>query len=420
MSETALVVDSRTATGKGAVRKLRAAGRIPAILYGQGKESVPLAIDPRALEKVLRAGGANALLDLPVEGRPELGSPVALVKELQRHPIRGTIVHADLYQVDLTRTVEVEVPVHLVGKAKGIDFGGILEHSLREIALECLPRSIPASIEVDVSNMEVGDVIHVRDLVLPPGVSLVSDPDLGVVHVALPAAEEEAPVAAAAEGAAAAPAAAGEAAAAAARCEEVRLGRRREARRWPRQSRWRIRAHATQRRLPHRRARRSATPDRAATRATAARHLGVGNHRRRRDRAARTADLHESVGARVLADSTHPLDPATDRSSSTTTLTAAGRLRLRAAGGAGGHNGIGDIQDQLGRNDSRGFASESAARPRAGSRRLRARAVHRGRSGWPRTIASRRAADAVEAVIADGALRAMNRVNATPKEDASP
>lgn len=212
MSETALVVESRATTGKGAVRKLRAAGRIPAILYGQGKESLPLTIDPRALEKVLRVGGANALLDLTVEGRPELGSPVALVKELQRHPIRGTIMHADLYQVDLTRTVEVEVPVHLIGKARGIEFGGILEHSLREIALECLPRSIPASIEVDVSNMEVGDVIHVRDLVLPPGVSLMSDPDLGVVHVALPAAEEEAPVAVAAEGEAEAAAATGEAA----------------------------------------------------------------------------------------------------------------------------------------------------------------------------------------------------------------
>lgn len=211
MSETALVVESRANTGKGAVRKLRAAGRIPAILYGQGKESVPLTIDPRALEKVLRSGGANTLLDLTVEGRPELGSPVALVKELQRHAIRGTIVHADLYQVDLTRTVEVEVPVHLIGKAKGLDFGGILEHSLREVALECLPRSIPASIEVDITNMEVGDVIHVRDLVLPAGVSLVTDPDLGVVHVALPAAEET-PVAA---DAAAAPAA-GDAAAAAA------------------------------------------------------------------------------------------------------------------------------------------------------------------------------------------------------------
>jgi large subunit ribosomal protein L25 len=213
MSETALVVESRASIGKGAARKLRAAGRIPAVLYGQGKASVPLTIDPRALEKVLRSGGANALLDLTVEGRPELGSPVALVKELQRHPIRGTIVHADLYQVDLTRTVEVEVPVHLIGKAKGLDFGGILEHSLREIALECLPRSIPAAIEVDITNMELGDVIHVRDLVLPAGVSLLTDPDLGVVHVALPAAEET-PVAPTAEAAAAA--ATGEAAGAAA------------------------------------------------------------------------------------------------------------------------------------------------------------------------------------------------------------
>ena len=213
MSETALTVESRASTGKGVARKLRAAGRIPAVLYGQGKESVPLTIDPRALEKVLRSGGANALLDLTVEGRPELGSPVALVKELQRHPIRGTIVHADLYQVDLTRTVEVEVPVHLVGKAKGLDFGGILEHSLREVALECLPRSIPAAIEVDITNMELGDVIHVRDLVLPAGVSLLTDPDLGVVHVALPAAEET-PAAPTAEAAAAA--ATGEAAGAAA------------------------------------------------------------------------------------------------------------------------------------------------------------------------------------------------------------
>ncbi len=211
MSETALVVESRANTGKGAVRKLRAAGRIPAILYGQGRESVALTLDPRALERVLKTGGANTLLDLTVEGRSDLGSPVALVKELQRHPIRGTILHADFYQVDLTKSVEVEVPIHLVGKAKGIDFGGILEHSLREVALECLPRSIPASIEVDVSNMEIGDVIHVRDLVLPTGVSLLSDPDLGVVHVALPAAEEApaaapAEAAATAEGAAAAPA----------------------------------------------------------------------------------------------------------------------------------------------------------------------------------------------------------------------
>lgn len=213
MSETALVVETREGTGKGVARKLRAAGRVPAILYGQGKASLPLSIDPRALDRVLRAGGANTLLDLTVQGRSDLGTPVALVKELQRDPLRGSILHADLYQVDLTKTVEVEVPIHLLGKPKGIDFGGLLEHTLREVALECLPRSIPAAIEVDVSNLEIGDVVHVRDLVLPEGVTLVSDPDLGVAQVALPQAEEApAEAAVAAEGApaegAAAPAAA--------------------------------------------------------------------------------------------------------------------------------------------------------------------------------------------------------------------
>jgi large subunit ribosomal protein L25 len=206
VSETALVVEAREATGKGAARRLRAAGRIPAVLYGRGRDSLALALDPRALDRILRTGGANTLLDLTVEGHPEVKDTVALVKELQRDPLRGSILHADLYAVDLTRAVTVDVPVHLVGKPRGLDFGGILEHTLREIALECLPRAIPEAIEVDVSQLEVGDVLHVRDLVLPEGVSLVTEPDLGVVHVALPQAEptpEEAAAAAApAEGAA--------------------------------------------------------------------------------------------------------------------------------------------------------------------------------------------------------------------------
>lgn len=213
MSETALVVEVREGTGKGAVRKLRAGGRVPAVLYGQGQITLALAIDTRSFEKVLKAGGANALLDLTVSGRGDLGTPVALVKELQRDPIRGSIIHADLYQVDLTKTVEVDVPIHLLGKPKGIDFGGLLEHTLREVRIECLPRSIPERIDLDVSGLEIGDVLHVRDLPLPNGVTLISDPDLGVAHVAVPQAEEVAPEAAAAvegatpEGAAATPAA---------------------------------------------------------------------------------------------------------------------------------------------------------------------------------------------------------------------
>lgn len=212
MSETALVVEAREGVGKGAARKLRAAGKIPAILYGRGRDSLALSVDPRALDRILRASGANTLLDLTIEGHPEIKGTVALVKDLQRDPLRGSILHADLYAVDLTRTVTVDVPVHLVGKARGLDFGGILEHTLREIALECLPRAIPEAIEVDITELEVGDVIHVRDLALPEGVTLVTDGDLGVVHVALPQAEVAAGEAAAgapAEGAAA-PAAEGE------------------------------------------------------------------------------------------------------------------------------------------------------------------------------------------------------------------
>jgi len=213
VSETALVVEAREAIGKGAARKLRAAGKIPAILYGRGRDSLPLALDPRALDRILRSSGANTLLDLTVEGHPEVKDTVALVKDLQRDPLRGSIVHADLYAVDLTRAVTVDVPIHLVGKARGLDFGGILEHTLREVALECLPRSIPESIEVEISHLEVGDVIHVRELTLPEGVTLVTDGDLGVVHIALPQAEptpEEAAAAAATTEGAAAPAAAAE------------------------------------------------------------------------------------------------------------------------------------------------------------------------------------------------------------------
>jgi large subunit ribosomal protein L25 len=207
VSETALVVEARTSTGKGAARRLRAQGRIPAILYGRGRESLPLALDPRALERILRAGGANTLLDLTIEGHPEIKDTVALVKELQRDPLRNTIVHADLYAVDLNRTVRVEVPVHLVGKARGLEFGGILEHTLREIELECLPRAIPDFIEVDVTALEVGDVLHARDIQLPEGVTMVTDPEQAVVAVALPQAETTGAEAAAPAEAAAAPAA---------------------------------------------------------------------------------------------------------------------------------------------------------------------------------------------------------------------
>jgi large subunit ribosomal protein L25 len=135
-----------------------------------------------------------------------------LVRELQRDPVKGDYLHADLLAIDLQQRIDVEVPIHVTGKARGVEFGGILDHSLRELEIFCLPTAIPKEILADVTELDVGDSLHVRDLPLPPGVELRSNPDLSVVSVVLPAAEvvETPAEAAPAEGEAAAPAAEGE------------------------------------------------------------------------------------------------------------------------------------------------------------------------------------------------------------------
>jgi len=185
----ALVAEVRDATGKGVARKLRAAGRIPAVVYGRGTESRAISVDPKALVQLLQKGGAgmNTLIELSVDGTAK----TVLVKELQRDPVRGRPLHTDFYLVDLDQKVEVSVPIHLIGRPEGVELGGILDHPLREIELECLPRAIPESIDVDVSALDVGDSIHVRDLELPEGVSVQSDVNLAVASVVAPVAVEE-------------------------------------------------------------------------------------------------------------------------------------------------------------------------------------------------------------------------------------
>ncbi len=189
MAVNALVADERDATGKGAARRLRAAGRIPAVLYGRGTASKSISIDPGALLRLLHGsgGGMNTLIELSVEG----ATRTVLVKELQRDPVNGRPVHTDFYLVDLDKTVEVAVPIRLVGKAPGVELGGILDHPLRELELECLPRAIPESVDVDVSALEVGDSIHVRDLELPGGVSVQTDLNQAVASVITPVIVEE-------------------------------------------------------------------------------------------------------------------------------------------------------------------------------------------------------------------------------------
>ena len=191
MSENAIQIQLRSGAGKGVARKLRAAGRIPGVVYGRAQQAVPISLDPTLLRRILTRSdaGLNTLLELDVEGGGALHGKPVLVRDLQRDPVKGDFLHADLFAVDLQQKIQVAVPIHVVGKAKGVELGGILDHSLRELDLFCLPTAIPREIQVDVSALDVGDSLHVRDLVLPEGVELRSDAELSVVSVVLPAVE---------------------------------------------------------------------------------------------------------------------------------------------------------------------------------------------------------------------------------------
>ncbi len=188
-----LTVELREGSGKSLARKLRAAGRIPGVLYGRGRQTVAVSLDPLGLERAIASSesGVNTLFDLEVPGNGEFKGWVVMLKELQREPIYGKLLHADLYEVNLSETVQVAVPLHVVGTAHGVSMGGILDQSLRELEIECLPRAIPGEIAVDVSALDIGDTVHVRDLALPEGVILHSDAELAVVSVVMPAKEEE-------------------------------------------------------------------------------------------------------------------------------------------------------------------------------------------------------------------------------------
>lgn len=189
MADNALAAEVRTQTGKGAARKLRAAGRLPAVLYGRGSASTVLSLDPEALLEVLGASGAgrNTLIDLAVDG----GSQTVLLKELQRDPVTGVSLHADFFLVDLSQTVEVVVPLHYVGKVIGIDFGGILDHPVRELLIECLPTAIPESIEVSLEGLELGQTIHVNQVILGEGLVCKTEGDLAVAICTTPKVVEE-------------------------------------------------------------------------------------------------------------------------------------------------------------------------------------------------------------------------------------
>ena len=191
-----LTAERRTATGRSAVRKLKAAGSVPAIIYGAKDKPEPLQVSRRDINAMLsHAAGENILVELEVAGKSRL----ALVQEVQHAPVGGAILHIDFHAVSVDEKIQADVPLEPIGTANGVkNMGGLLEQNLRALAIECLPRDLPDVLRVDVSALNIGDAIHVREIPLPEGVTTRIQPDLTAFSVLAPTVEEE-PVAAAVE-----------------------------------------------------------------------------------------------------------------------------------------------------------------------------------------------------------------------------
>jgi large subunit ribosomal protein L25 len=198
-----LKAEPRTNVGRSAVRKLRARGLIPAVIYGGNDKPQPLQVTARDINAMMsQASGENVLVELQIAG--EGSSRTALVQEVQHSPVGGDIRHVDFHAISMDEMIQAEVPLEATGTAVGVKtFGGLLEQSLRALAIECLPANLPDRITVDVSQLNIGDSIHVRDIQFPQGVTPKVQPDLTAFSVVAPVVEEE-PVAAEAEAAAAA------------------------------------------------------------------------------------------------------------------------------------------------------------------------------------------------------------------------
>lgn len=202
MERVSLSAAARAGTGKNTVKKIRKNGLVPAILYGRARESLPLAVDRKGLVGALATGGRNVLIDLTVTHDGESESNTVMIREIQRDHLRREILHVDLHQISLTEKLEARVPVILEGMPEGVaSGGGILEPHLREVEIRCLPTQIPDHLTANVAHLAVGDSLHVRDLVVPEGIEVLTPPEEVLVSVVAPKeeVEEAAPAAAEAE-----------------------------------------------------------------------------------------------------------------------------------------------------------------------------------------------------------------------------
>jgi large subunit ribosomal protein L25 len=184
----------RTVTGKGPARRLRGVGRLPAIFYGPGINPIMLSMDYISLRRIIEGGSAeNIIFDLMIDSDEESQSKKVMIKEIQRDPVTRDYLHIDLYEIAMGKELEVDIPVHLINTPIGVSEGGILEHIRRRLRVLCMPEDMVDKIDVDVSGLDIGQSLQIKDVSFPAGLRSTEDESLPVAMVVAPAitAEEE-------------------------------------------------------------------------------------------------------------------------------------------------------------------------------------------------------------------------------------
>jgi len=189
MEDTKLIAKKRDQRGSSNARRMRRAGNLPAVVYGEGKEASSVQLNMHAFEELLHHHTSETIItEIALEGG---GDTSVLVKEVQRHPVNGSITHVDLQKIIAGQAIQVDILLSLVGEAEGVKEGGVLDQVMHSISVECLPRNLVESIEVDISEMSIGDSLCVADLALGSKFVTTLDADAIVASVAIPRAEEE-------------------------------------------------------------------------------------------------------------------------------------------------------------------------------------------------------------------------------------
>ncbi|MCK4518874.1 MAG: 50S ribosomal protein L25/general stress protein Ctc [Candidatus Omnitrophica bacterium] len=195
MKEIKINAQVRETAGKEASRRLRKEGLVPAVVYNKGKKSLALTISERDLIHALHtSAGGNVIIGLNIKKGGKAENKTVIIKDLQHHPIKSSIIHIDFVEISLNQSITVKVPVHPIGEAIGIkQDGGILDHILWEVEIECLPGNIPERIDVVIDELGIGDMIHIKDLKVKEGVKILNNPEDTVLAIEHPKIEEEVP-----------------------------------------------------------------------------------------------------------------------------------------------------------------------------------------------------------------------------------